>query len=114
MQDRADRLSDRAEEKAISQCAGLYNGALRRCVRRFAPVFRQLEELETKTPPTAYATPEQKENWREGERRRIIRKSGIAKAVSRELATAGASAADVIRAAMDDIDRINRMGDDIG
>ncbi len=114
MQDRADRLSDRVEEKALGQCAGLYNDALRRCMRRFALVFKQLEELETKKPPTAYETPEQQQKWREDQRRTILRRSGMSKAVSREIATAGAQCADVIRAAMEDIDRINRVGDDIG
>lgn len=114
MQDRADRLSDRIEEKTISRCAGLYNDALRRVMRRFAPVFKELEELEQKKPPSAYNTPEKQEEWRESERRRIIRKSGMAKAVSREIAAAGSFAADVIRKAMDEIDRINRVGDDIG
>lgn len=112
--DRADRLSDRIEQKAVARCAGLYTDALRRCMRRYAPVLKELEALEDKKPPTAYATPEQQEKWREGERRRIIRKSGMAKCVSREVAAAGAFAADVIRKAMDDIDRINRVGDDIG
>lgn len=114
MQDRADRLSDRIEEKTIARCAGLYNDALRRVMRRFAPVFKELEELEQKKPPSAYNTPEKQEEWRESERRRIIRKSGMAKVAAREIATAGAFAADVIRNAMDEIDRINRVGDDIG
>lgn len=113
-QDRADRLSDRVEEKAVAKCSGLYTDALRRCMRRFAPVFKELEELETKKPPTAFATPKQQEKWREDQRRTILLRSGIAKAVSREIAAAGAFAADIIRKAMDDIDRINRVGDDIG
>ena len=114
MQDRADRLSDRIEEKAIARCAGLYNDALRRVMRRFAYVFKELEELETKKPPTACVSPQQQEKWREDQRRTILLRSGMAKAVSREIAAAGAFAADVIRKAMDDIDRINRVGDDIG
>ena len=113
-QDRADRLSDRVEQKTLAKCAGLYTDALRRCMRRFAPVFKELDELVTKKPPTVFTTPEQQEKWREDQRRRIIRQSGMAKAVSREIAAAGAFAADVIRKSMDDIDRINRVGDDIG
>ena len=113
-QDKADRLSDRVEQKTLAKCAGLYTDALRRCMRRFAPVFKEVEALETKKPPSVYTTPEQQEAWRESERRRIIRQSGMAKAVSREIAAAGAFAADVIRKSMDDIDRINRVGDDIG
>lgn len=114
MQDRADFLSDRVEEKTVAKCAGLYTDALRRIMRRFAPVFKQLEELETKKPPTACTAPEEQDKWREGERRRIIRASGISKAVSREIASAGAHAAAVIRSSMDEIERINRVGDDIG
>lgn len=114
MQDRADRLSDRVEEKALAKCAGLYTDALRRCMRRFAPVFRQLEELETKKPPSSCKTDEEQEKWRADQRRTILLRSGMSKAVSREIAAAGAFAADVIRKAMDDIDRINRVGDDIG
>lgn len=113
-QDRADRLSDRVEGKAIAKCAGLYNDALRRCMRRFAPVFKQLEELEKRKPPSTCQTPEEQEKWRENQRLVILRRSGMAKAISREVAAAGAFSADVIRAAMDEIDRINRVGDDIG
>lgn len=113
-QDRADRLSDRVEQKTIAKCAGLYTEALRRVMRRFSPLLKELEQLETRKPPSTYRTPEAQEEWREGERKRLIRKSGIEKAVAREIASAGALAADVIRAAMDEIDRINRVGDDIG
>jgi len=112
--DRADRLSDRVEEMAIAKCAGSYTDALRRCMHRLAPVFRQLEELETKKPPSLYQTAEQQEKWREGQRRVILNRSGMAKTISREVAAAGAFSASVIRAAMDEIDRINRVGDDIG
>ena len=113
-QDRADRLSDRVEEKTVAKCAGLYTDALRRVMRRFAPLFKELEELDAKKPPSIYRTPEQQEAWREGERRRLVRSSGLAKTVAREIATAGSMAADVIRKSMDDIDKINRVGDDIG
>lgn len=113
-QDKADRLTDRIEEKAVARCAGLYTDALRRCMRRYAQVFKELEALETKKPPAAYRTPDAQAEWREGERRRILRKSGMAKGVAREVAAAGAFAADVIRKAMDDVDRVNRVGDDIG
>lgn len=114
MQDRADRLTDRIEQKTISRCAGLYTDALCRCMRRFASVFEALKELEERKPPSLYNTPEAQEKWREGERRRIIRKSGMAKVISREIAAAGTHAAEVIRQSMDEIDRINRVGDDIG
>ena len=113
-QDRADRLTDRVEEKTIAKCAGLYTDALRRIMRCFAPLFKELEELEGRKAPSVYATMEAQEKWREGERKRLIRKSGIEKAASREIAAAGSFAADVIRASMDEIDRINRVGDDIG
>ncbi len=112
--DKADRLSDRVEERAIAKCAGLYTDALRRCMRRFAPVFKQLEELETRKPPSTCQTPEEQEKWRTDQRRTILLRCGMAKAISREVAAAGAFSADVIRAAMDEIDRINRVGDDIG
>lgn len=114
MKDRADRLSDRVEERCLADCSKLYNDALTRCMRRYAPVFKELEALESKKPPSTYKTPEQQEKWREDQRRTIIRRSGMAKGIARELAAAGGFAADVIRKAMNDIDRINRVGDDIG
>lgn len=114
MQDRADRLSDQVEKKTLTKCAELYNDALLRCVRRFRHVFRQLEELDKKKPPSSCDTPEKQEKWREKQRKRIIDESGMNKAIARELAAAGASAADVIRESMEDIDRINRVVDDIG
>ena len=97
MQDRADRLSDQVEEKTLAKCAELYNDALLRCMRRFRHVFRQLEELDKKKPPSSCDTPERREKWREGQRERIIDKSGMNKAIARELAAAGAFAADMIR-----------------
>lgn len=114
MQDRADRLSDEVEEKTLAKCAELYNEALLRCVRRFRHVFRQLEELDEKKPPTSCDTPEKQEKWRERQRRRILDGSGMSKGIARELAAAGAFSADVIRESMSDIDRINRVVDDIG
>lgn len=114
MQDKADRLSDQVEESCLSDCAGLYNDALMRGVKRFAPVFKALREVETRKPPSTCETPEQQEEWREGERRRILSKSGMANGIARELAAAGGFAAERILKAMDDIDRINRVVDDIG
>lgn len=114
MQDRADLLSDRVEKRTIAKVSGLYTDALRHCMRRFAPVFKQLEELETKKPPSSCQTPEQQEKWREDQRHTILLRANMAKVVSREVAAAGSFAADVIRASMDEIDRINRVGDDIG
>ena len=62
-QDRADRLSDRVEERTLAQCQVLYSEALTKAVRR---------------------------------------------------AAAGAQAAVLIRSSMDEIERINRVVDDIG
>lgn len=114
MQDKADKLSDRIEQKAIADCAYLYADVMRRVQRRMKPLFQELEALESKKPPAAYDTPEQQEKWLEGERRRLIRKSGLANIVARELAAAGNQCAVVIKKAMDDIDKVNRVGDDIG
>lgn len=113
-QDRADRLSDRVEERTLSKCQAFYNDALLSSVRRAAGVFEQLKEVAKRTPPASYQTPEQQDDWREGERRRILRKSGLANLIAVELASAGVRSAAAIRSSMDEIDRINRVVDDIG
>lgn len=114
MQDRADKLTDRIEAKAIAECATLYTEVMKRVQKRLKPLFDELAALDSKKPPAAYTTPEQVDKWRENERRKHIRKSGLAVLVARELAAAGVESANVINRAMDKIDRINREGDDIG
>lgn len=113
-QDKADRLSDRVEERALAKCNSLYADALKSAVRRSAPIFEQLKALENKQPPAVYDTDEKQQEWRQSERRRILRKSGLSALIARELAAAGAQAAALIRNSMDEIDRINREADDIG
>lgn len=113
-QDRADRLSDLVERKTLAQCSRLYDDALKSAVRRCAPIFDQLKEIDKKKPPSVYNTPELEDEWRENERRRIIRSSGIANIFAREIASAGAQAAVQIQKSMEEIDRINRVVDDIG
>lgn len=114
MQDKADRLSDRVEQRAMAQCALVYANVQRSTSKRMKPLLAQLEALDDKKPPALYNTPQQQDEWRESERRRLIRKSGIANAIAREIAAAGVKSAEIINRAMDDIDRINRVGDDIG
>lgn len=114
IQDKADKLSDRVEARATAQCAMLYASVQRSTAKRIKPLLAELEALGAKTPPAAYDTPQKQDEWRESERRRLIRKSGIANAIAREIAAAGIKSANIINRAMDDIDRINRVGDDIG
>lgn len=113
-QDRADRLSDRVEERTLAQCQVLYSEALTKAVRRAASVFDQLKAVDEKKPPSVYDTPEKQEEWRSNEKRRILRQSGLANLIARETAAAGAQAAVLIRSSMDEIERINRVVDDIG
>ena len=114
MQDKADKLTDSIETKAIAKCAAIYTDALERVRKRMKPLFDELEALDSKKPPSAYKTTEQQDKWREKEREKLIEKSGIARIVARELAGAGVACASVINRAMDDVDRVNRVGDDIG
>lgn len=113
-QDKADRLTDQVEQHADARCSALYTDALTRCMHRIVHAVDRLNALEAATPPAVYDTPEKQDEWREGERRRIIRSSGIANLCARELAAAGNKAAEVIKSAMADVDRINRVVDDIG
>lgn len=113
-QDRADRLSDAVENRTLAKCQTFYNDALKKAIRKAAPVLEQLKEIDRKKPPILYDTPEKQDEWREGEKRRIIRKSGIANLIAREIASAGVHAAEAIQSGMRDIDRINRVVDDIG
>ena len=113
-QDKADRLSDAVENRTLAKCQTYYNDALKSAIRKAAPILEQLKALENKQPPSVYSTPEKQDEWREGERRRIIRKSGLSNLIARELASAGFAAAEAIEQSMDDIDRINRVVDDIG
>ena len=114
IQDKADKLSDRVEQRTLAQCALLYANVQRTSSKRLKPLLAELGALAAKNPPASYHTPQQQDEWRESERRRLIRKSGIANAIARELAAAGMKSAEIINRAMDDIDRINRVGDDIG
>lgn len=114
MQDRADRMTDRVERKTLDQCQALYSAALKRAVRRCAPTLEKLKELDSKKPPASCDTPEKADKWREEQRRAIVRKSGLPAIVAREIAKAGEESAEVIRASMDEIDRINRVVEDIG
>lgn len=113
-QDKADRLTDRIEARATAECALLYARVQRNASKRAKPLLSELDALEAKKPPAVYKTPQQQDEWRENERRCLIRKSGIANAIARELAAAGMQSAVIINRAMDDVDRINRVGDDIG
>lgn len=114
MQDRADRLTDKVEQRALDSCRELYAEALKRATRKCAHTLKQLKELDEKKPPSNCDTPEKQDKWREEQRRRILRNSGIEDTVAKEVAAAGKSAAAAIRNAMDEIDRINRVVEDIG
>lgn len=112
--DRADRLTDAIERRTLKTCEELYAQALKSAMRKAAPVFKQLKELDERKPPSHLKTTELIDKWREDERRKILRKTNLADLVAKEVAKAGEEAALVIRRSMDDIDRINRVVEDIG
>lgn len=114
MSDRADKLTDHVMDRLEAQCAKLYADACKHFIRGNSATFNQLRKLENQKPPANRATPEAQEQWRQEQQRIIIRRSGLARAYAVEIAHAGSQAAKLIQAAMVEVGRINREGDDIG
>lgn len=114
MQDPADKRTDEVEAAVIDACSSLYGQAFANCMKQFEHTCSRLDALEKSSPPSIYKTEDEQNKWRQRQRRKILSESRVSATLSKEIAQAGTKAALAIQEAMAEIDRINRVGDEIG
>lgn len=110
--DRADIQSDKIEAETLGKVDDLYNAALVRALRKSSVALDKLKALEKAKPPALYQG--DPETWRRKQRQKIIKESGMARSIARELVAAGVAAGDLILDSMALIDEANRKGENIG
>lgn len=108
MEDRADLETNRLMDRLERDLAQLYNEAVKRAIRKHARTLKVLEAVNDAKPPSYCQTITQQNEWRKREKRRILRQSGLAKAIAQEVSASGTVAAVMIQKAMEQVDDINR------
>lgn len=108
MEDRADLATNRLMERLERDLSELYSEAMKRAVRKHARTLKALEAVNDVRPPSYCRTISQQNEWRKREKRRILRESGLAKAIAKDITASGTVAAVMIQKAMEQVDDINR------
>lgn len=112
MDDRGVMRSDAIEQATLTRIADIYNGALRRILKKKAGLLRKIAEVDAGKikPPDFYARQGEDgiRKWREGWMQQLFRDNQLVELIMRELNACGVEAEKLIRGALADVYEVNR------